>query len=46
MNSPFDEPKNISLVELIQQYPDEQSAIDFLEEERWPDGRDLPSLRQ
>ena len=42
MPSPFDESKDISLVEFIQRYPDEQSAIDFLEEERWPNGATCP----
>lgn len=42
MPSPFDESKDISLLEFIQRYPDEQSAIDFLEEERWPGGVTCP----
>ncbi len=42
MQSPFDESENISLVEFIQRYPDEQSAIDFLERERWSDGVACP----
>jgi len=42
MDSPFDESEDISLIEFIQRYPDEQSAIDFLEEERWPDGAICP----
>jgi len=42
MDSAFDESEDISLIEFIQRYPDEQSAIDFLEEERWPEGAICP----
>lgn len=42
MLSPFDESENVSLVEFIQRYPDAQSAIEFLEKERWPDGAICP----
>ena len=42
MDSAFDESEDISLIEFIQRYPDAQSAIDFLEEERWPEGAICP----
>ena len=32
-----DDKNHISVFEFFQRYPDEQSAIDFLEAERWPD---------
>lgn len=42
MSLAFDESKDISLLEFIERYPDEQSAIDFLESERWPSGTVCP----